>query len=783
VLVTAVIIALGTGTYAGLGGTTPWRLQSADASYAALRYHDLRVRLPERTSVDQGRLLAAVRAIPHADQVRAADERLILPLQVDASWRHATVLVPGEIVGAPIPAPVDRLHVVAGRAPSPTSTDEVAIDSKFVTARSLPSAGRITVSGGHRIRYVGTGYTPEYFRVIGGGQNLAGEHGFAVLFAPLSTAQRLGGREGQVNDLVVRLRSTAHEATVARELRAAVAGFGGTVDTRADDEVRRTLYADAENDETMWTFLSLLVLAGASFAAFNLVTRMVEAERHEIGVGMALGAPPRLLAARPLLVGLQIAVLGAALGMGVAWFAGEAMRSVLTTALPLPVWRTPFQVGRYAVAAAAGVLLPMLATVIPVRRAVRVEAVDALRTIAPTAGRGGGRQRRRLRRRGHVVAMMPVRNVVRAPRRSILTALGIGAAMTTLVTVLGMVDSIFVTLHESDAEVGRMAPRRLEVALNGFVPRDAPVISEIRASPTVGRVEPELRIAGTLRHGNVEVETAIDVIPLGSAIWTPSISSGTRPVGRPGLVIAEKAADDLGVRPGDRLVLDHPVRSGMSYRLEDTEVTVAGLHPNPIRFFSYVDASQVDLFGLRGIVDRVVVLPARGHTPAQVTRALFSIPGVASVQEVGVLSDTIERRMSQLTGILRVLEGFALVMALLIAVNSASLAVEERRREQATMFAFGLPVGTVMRSIMVEASITAIAGTAAGIAGGVGALGWLLHVLSTETLPEFGVRSTLSAGTIAAVVLLGVGVSSCAPLFALRRLRRTDVPATLRVLE
>ena len=33
------------------------------------------------------------------------------------------------------------------------------------------------------------------------------------------------------------------------------------------------------------------------------------------------------------------------------------------------------------------------------------------------------------------------------------------------------------------------------------------------------------------------------------------------------------------------------------------------------------------------------------------------------------------------------------------------------------------------------------------------------------------------------VLLLGVGVATAAPLFTVRRLRRTDIPSTLRVLE
>jgi putative ABC transport system permease protein len=42
---------------------------------------------------------------------------------------------------------------------------------------------------------------------------------------------------------------------------------------------------------------------------------------------------------------------------------------------------------------------------------------------------------------------------------------------------------------------------------------------------------------------------------------------------------------------------------------------------------------------------------------------------------------------------------------------------------------------------------------------------------------------TLSPVSIATAVVLGVGAVALAPLLTLRRLRRMDIPATLRVVE
>ena len=82
-----------------------------------------------------------------------------------------------------------------------------------------------------------------------------------------------------------------------------------------DETAHRVLYKDAEGDQQLWTIFALLMLVGAAFAAFNLISRVVEAERREIGIGMALGMPTWTLAVRPLLLGVQIAVVGVVLGL------------------------------------------------------------------------------------------------------------------------------------------------------------------------------------------------------------------------------------------------------------------------------------------------------------------------------------------------------------------------------------------------------------------------------------------------------------------------------------
>src|SRR5512142_2058193 len=71
------LLALGVGMYSAMSSMSGWRTASADASFAALTSHDLRVAVASGSYVEAGRLSAALKAIPDRQLVSAAEERLV----------------------------------------------------------------------------------------------------------------------------------------------------------------------------------------------------------------------------------------------------------------------------------------------------------------------------------------------------------------------------------------------------------------------------------------------------------------------------------------------------------------------------------------------------------------------------------------------------------------------------------------------------------------------------------------------------------------------------------
>jgi len=189
------------------------------------------------------------------------------------------------------------------------------------------------------------------------------------------------------------------------------------------------------------------------------------------------------------------------------------------------------------------------------------------------------------------------------------------------------------------------------------------------------------------------------------------------------------------------------------------------------------------VFGAPDVANQLFVVPAPGATSQDVQRAVFGMPGVASAQPVSAASKVVKDSLDDFVGVLRVLEVFIFLLALLIAYNATSISVDERAREHATLFAFGLPLRRVVRMDVTESLLIGLTGTALGIAAGLGVLRWFTGVLFADTMPELGVDVAVSPGTLVTAVVLGVIAVGAAPLLTVRRLRRMNIPATLRVVE
>ena len=788
----ALVIGIGVGLYSALSGTAAWRYQSNDASFEATGMYDLRVKSTEGLATEQGDMLAVLASLPDPAVVTHAEERLVFDTQVDASTEAESIRVPGRIVGLDVSAggpELTSVSVADGSGRTLRSGDDghrvAVLERNFADYYDLPPNRTVGLGGGGTLDIVGIGMAPEYFFITTEDGGFFAQANFAALFTSLTTAQEIAGRPGQVNDLVLAVRDGADVATVQSQVQAAFdasdTGLGVTVMTKQDEDAYRILYDDIEGDRQFWNMFAGLILVGAAFGAFNLSSRMVEAQRRELGIGMALGASRVQLAMRPMLVGVEIAIAGVAMGVAIGALAVELIRPVYTTMLPLPVWITDFQWDQFVRGAALGFVIPLVATAWPVWRSVRMTPVDAIATTHRVPRGGLSRLLRLLPWPRSVFRRMPLGNVLRSPRRTLLTALGIGAAVATLVALLGMMDSFVGTMDRNDAEVLGDHPDRVDVGLDSIVLDSGPEVAAVREADSVGEVSPVLQVAGRLSApGNAGFDVLLEALDLESGVWAPTVKGDASGAG---IIIAELAADDLGVKVGDTVELSHPTRDGTGFVTTTDSVKVVGIHPSPFRFNVYLDRSLLAAFGAEGLTNELFVVPAEGYTTDDVERELFDLPGVSSVLPAATSGQIVRDSLEEFTAVFQVAEAFMLLLVLLIAYNATSINADERARERATLFAFGLPVRRVMALEIVEGLMYGVLGTIVGLGLGAWIVRWLMTSVLSSTMPDMALDIIVSGRTVLTAVALGVIAVAVAPLLTLRRLQQMDVPGTLRVVE
>jgi putative ABC transport system permease protein len=116
----------------------------------------------------------------------------------------------------------------------------------------------------------------------------------------------------------------------------------------------------------------LIAIGLAAVGIYGLVSYSVTQSTHEIGVRIALGAQRRDVSLRYLAHGMRLGLIGAAIGIAVAWTATRLMTAVLYGVSPTdPV--------AFGGAMALVLAIALLASFLPSWRAASTDPIQALR--------------------------------------------------------------------------------------------------------------------------------------------------------------------------------------------------------------------------------------------------------------------------------------------------------------------------------------------------------------------------------------------------------------------
>lgn len=703
-----------------------------------------------------------------------------------------------------------------GRAP--VDADEVVVDAT--------TADRNDLAVGDVVDVVFASVPPRPFTIVGiseaaGGEDLAGAT--YAQFDP-DTAQEVLGLEGAYTGISVWAEDGVAPDQLVHRLGTALPAEYEAISAAdwADETMAEIEEALGFVTAALGVFAAIALLVGAFIIANTFSITVVQRTR-EFALLRALGASRRqvigTVVGEAVLIGLLASALGVLAGLGLAAGLQQLLRAF---GMDLPSGSLVLQPRTIVVALVVGVLVTVLSSLLPARRAAAVHPVAALREADVTAyrpsrgrlvaavglavvglgavvvgalarpdgagtlvavgavlvlaalGAGGPALTRPLLRvlggsGSHLgtTGRLARGNSMRTPRRTWTTAaaLTIGLALVSSVAVL----AASMKASMSAAIENTLAADLVVIPSNSLTGGTLPAVlaEEVAALPEVGAVSP-------VRYGLGEVggERAV-VLSVDAATWdevaVPTVTEGSfsdlAPVGT--VAVDTDLAAEEGYAVGD-------VVSGV-FTAGARELRIEALYePDELLTGFVVSTATYDTIFPSPLDSAVLIRAAEPGDVAGLRSAVESVAAAypaATIQDQAQYRETIASQVDQMLGLVTALLGMALLIAVLGIMNTLALSIHERTREIGLLRAVGMTRRQVRRMVRWEAVTVALLGSAVGLVLGTG-LGWA----GTRVLDDTGLASVvLPVGQLVGAVVLALLAGLLAAIIPARSAARLDV--------
>jgi putative ABC transport system permease protein len=763
-LALALVFGLGVTAFVGIRGAYVGLAPSTAELYARLELPDVVTTVtfaPERVVAEVGALAG----------VAVAEGRIALDTTAD---EHPGVTVRVVSLPAPLQPQLGRVEVVRGAYLS-GAAGELVVAEAAASYHGLEPGGtlRLKDARGADVDFevVGVVRQPEHLTMIPAGGYMGMPRGYAVVFVPEASAMRLLGRSEGVTEVSIRLASGADVVGVERDLRDGLGGYRPSVTAGADVPSVRNVRSHLAMLASAAIVFPLLFLASGALGGFVLLSRLVRRERGLIGLLRASGYGRASIAGHYLGSTILMAGAGAALGVPSALPLSAFVRRIFAADLGMPPSGSAWNVEIALIGAAAAILSGALAGALPAWLASRLAPAEAMRPESPPSA---ARFRwLRIPSRTAASRRMLLRNLLRRPLRTLLTTVGVSAAV-----VLALAPTLI--LAETGAVAARVqAVRQYDLRVVPRVPQPATWLEEARAIPGVTRVEGLLEVPIDLVLDGMTLRTyalglpddgrlmSLALPPPGEALMARGLPGGASWVVLRGPV----ASVELGAAGS----IDYPLGRPVVLRMADAHRLLAP----PTVLTDLLSA----LFGvaLPGIVEPVTaaLVSVDAHARERVRGALAALPAVARVDDREVEREDLARIFGLTRSFIWVIATFGLILGLALLYNSVAVNALERRRELATLRVLGFAGGTVGGLFVAEVSIVALIGFAPGVP-----LAWWAARAAMADFPDFLPGGVGLDPIVVAAVGLGVAVTVLLATWpAVRELRRLDLAEVVRERE
>ncbi len=686
------------------------------------------------------------------------------------------------IIGVPAdrrPA-VDDVLIMKGRYLKKDTYDECLLQNIFADATKTKVGDYLTIQADGKkvkMKVVGIVASPEYLMHRRSKVDFASPKEFGVLFINEKQVEGLFGRGPTYNDYVFLTETGAGQPEVIKAAEKKLESYKIITTIEKKDQasnfgLREEIRQNQEIGNMMpgiILFISVLTLAIA-------LSRLVQAQRGEIGLAKALGYRNWQILVHYMLFSLIIGIVGSILGFVFGQMLAVWESGLYIATLNIPIMESKIYPDIVANAVVLSLASCLLAGIFPAFRSAKMLPAVAMR-FDPSVAVSKGRVPLIERLFGRIIpktftVRLPLRNITRARRRSVYTVIGIAFALLLTVATWSMLDSM-------NDLMDYVFNRSLHYDVIGVFRKDfsPDTLSKVRDMDGVKKAQGALIVPAKLTLKGITHEGTVTTAEPNADFTIFDIVNGEKAKDvfeGGGLMLSETTAAKLKAKIGDTIAVKTP------YLKKSIDMEVKAINKELWGMNAYAGISQgLKLKGLSVKAYNAMYLNADKNKTADIKKELFAMPGASMVSVKQDLKDMFDEIMALMWTFIAILFGFSFSMAFIVIYNTFTANVIERTREIATMRTIGEDRWHLAAMITLENILLAAIGIPLGLYLGLQTAKYLYTSLSTEAYTLKAIMYPMSYVWVTLIIIAVLLLSEIPPIVRVFRLNLAESTKTL----
>ncbi len=671
---------------------------------------------------------------------------------------------------------LNDVYLFEGQLLQPGHRDEVLLLEGFAKAHGLEVGDELTatMNGKQRtFKIAGLAQSPEFLITLAPGEMAPDDARFAVIWMSKRALEAAYDLDGSFNEATLALTRNAQVEAVLAKIDHVLEPYGGAGAYHLYDQLsNRFLHEEMTGLRASATVIPPVFLAVAAFLLYIVTTRMVQAEREQIGLLKAFGYSGVEVGFHYFKFVMVIAVSGALLGCLCGVVAGRYMAEFYQIYFKFPFLVFQVDYGSFMIGIVVSVVTASAGGLFVLRQVMALTPAVAMRSPAPADYSKAASLNKSLKHVLDQPSRMVVRRLARQPGRTAVAVLGIAGGMALSVAMLSVMASFDRTIDLSFNVIDRS-----DVTVSFVEPLSDKTLYALGRMEGVTYVEPFRSVPVVLHNGFHNYRTGITGLTT-QPILNRAVDDEMAPiyVREDGVVLSVGLAEILHIEAGDTLGVE--VREGLRPYLE---LPVVGIAESLIGSPAYMELGALNrALKEPGRVSGAFLSIDEAHSDSIYTK-LKNMPAIGGVSLRMEARAAMKKVMDQGAGAMRyVMMLIATVITFGIVYNSARIAFAERSRDLASLRVIGFTRGEAAFVLLGEIAVITLLALPLGLAFGYGLAIAVAEGFSTDL---YRVNASFSPESYGLAIVAVVVASVASGWVVKRDADRVDMVSALKIRE